>query len=93
MKWGNDNVYISQNDPKNFSSIKGFFDLIVADVPCSGSGMFRKDPQSIEHWSMDSVAHCSLRQQRIVEDVWPALKAGGYMIYSTCSYSMEEDEK
>ncbi len=93
VKWGNDNVYISQNDPKNFNTIKGFFDLVLADVPCSGSGMFRKDPQSIEHWSLDSVVHCSLRQQRIIDDVWPALKAGGYMIYATCSYSMEEDEQ
>ncbi|MDZ4757346.1 MAG: RNA methyltransferase [Bacteroidota bacterium] len=93
VKWGNDNIYISQNDPKSFSNIKGFFDLVVADVPCSGSGMFRKDPQSIEHWSVDSVVHCSLRQQRIVEDVWPSIKAGGFMIYSTCSYSVEENEE
>jgi len=92
-KWGSDNVIVTNNDPKDFSSLENYFDVIVVDAPCSGSGLFRKDPEAINEWSLDNVALCSQRQQRILADVYPALKKNGIVIYSTCSYSEEEDEE
>lgn len=92
-KWGGDHVVVTQNDPAHFKSLPQFFDLMLIDAPCSGSGLFRKDPEAIKEWSEESVEHCSTRQARIVEDSIDALKEGGYLIYSTCSYSFEEDEK
>lgn len=91
-KWGGVNTVVSNNDPRDFQKLSGFFDGIVVDAPCSGSGLFRKDPAAINEWSEQNVALCSQRQQRILADVWPALKEGGFLIYSTCSYSMEENE-
>jgi 16S rRNA C967 or C1407 C5-methylase (RsmB/RsmF family)/NOL1/NOP2/fmu family ribosome biogenesis protein len=92
IKWGAANVVVTNNDPKDFQRLQGYFDLIVVDAPCSGSGLFRKDPEAIEHWSEDAVQHCSVRQTRIIDDSIDCLKEGGYLIYSTCSYSMQEDE-
>lgn len=92
-KWGACNTIVTNNDPKDFNRLGGFFDIIVADAPCSGSGMFRKDPGAIDEWSEDNVILCSQRQQRILADVYPSLKEGGYFIYSTCSYSEEENEQ
>lgn len=91
-KWGGANTVVSNNDPRDFQKLQGFFDGIVVDAPCSGSGLFRKDPAAIDEWSEQNVALCSQRQQRILADVWPALKEGGFLIYSTCSYSIEENE-
>jgi 16S rRNA C967 or C1407 C5-methylase (RsmB/RsmF family)/NOL1/NOP2/fmu family ribosome biogenesis protein len=92
IKWGSPNVIVTNNDPKDFARLEGFFDVIVVDAPCSGSGLFRRDPDAISEWSLRNVDLCSQRQQRILADVWPALKGGGLLIYSTCSYSREEDE-
>lgn len=91
-KWGRDNVVITSNDPGSFEKIPGFFDLIVVDAPCSGEGLFRKYPLSKQEWSNDSARHCSERQKRILMDVWPALKEGGILLYSTCTYNPEENE-
>lgn len=91
-KWGNDNVVVTNNDPQHFQQLPGFFDVLVVDAPCSGSGLFRKDPHAIDEWSEGNVQLCSQRQQRILGDVLPALKEGGVLIYSTCSYSPAEDE-
>ena len=91
-KWGNANVVISNNDPKDFQRLPNYFDLIVVDAPCSGSGLFRKDPEAINEWSIENVSLCHQRQQRILTDVLTALKPGGTLIYSTCSYSYEENE-
>ena len=92
-KWGSDSVVVTQNDPSHFKAVSNFFDLMVVDAPCSGSGLFRKDPSAINEWSEESVMHCSTRQERILADSLDALKEGGYLIYSTCSYSFEENEK
>ncbi|MFT3946592.1 MAG: RNA methyltransferase [Agriterribacter sp.] len=92
IKWGNDNLVVTSNDPKDFQRLKGYFDMIIVDAPCSGSGMFRKAAEAIEEWSLQNVAYCSKRQQRILEDIWPALKEDGILVYSTCSYSTAEDE-
>ena len=91
-KWGAANVVVTNNDAKDFQRLPSFFDLIVVDAPCSGSGLFRKDPEAIKEWSLNNVQLCSQRQQRILADVMIALKPGGILIYSTCSYSTEEDE-
>ncbi len=91
-KWGNDNVVVTNNDPVHFQSLGSYFDVMVVDAPCSGSGLFRKDPDAINEWSLDHVQLCSQRQQRILSDILPALKEEGILIYATCSYSIEEDE-
>jgi 16S rRNA C967 or C1407 C5-methylase (RsmB/RsmF family)/NOL1/NOP2/fmu family ribosome biogenesis protein len=91
-KWGTINSVVTNNDPKDFKRLEGYFDVMVIDAPCSGSGMFRKDPDTIQHWSEGAVQLCSERQQRILADVYPALKEDGILIYSTCSYSKEENE-
>lgn len=91
-KWGSSNVVVTNNDPSHFSQAGITFDVIVVDAPCSGSGLFRKDPDAIAEWSLDHVQHCSLRQQRILEDIIPSLNENGILIYATCSYSKEEDE-
>ncbi|HET6996433.1 MAG TPA: RsmB/NOP family class I SAM-dependent RNA methyltransferase, partial [Chitinophagaceae bacterium] len=93
IKWGSDNVMVTNNDPKDFSKLEDYFDVIVADAPCSGSGLFRREPGAIGEWSENNVSLCSQRQQRILADALPALKKNGILIYSTCSYSKEEDEE
>lgn len=92
IKWGCGNIFVSNNDPRDFAVLENYFDIIVVDAPCSGSGLFRRDPEAIDEWSLNNVALCSQRQQRILADVWPALKKDGLLVYSTCSYSTEEDE-
>lgn len=93
VKWGCSNVMVTQNDPRDFSRLKNYFDIVVVDAPCSGSGLFRREPDAMDHWSEANVQLCAQRQQRIIADVWPALKDDGVLIYSTCSYSREEDEE
>jgi 16S rRNA C967 or C1407 C5-methylase (RsmB/RsmF family)/NOL1/NOP2/fmu family ribosome biogenesis protein len=93
QKWGNENVWVSNNDPSYLAhSLPAFFDVIVVDAPCSGEGMFRKSAESIDEWSEQAVNHCSLRQQRILHDIWGALRPGGILIYSTCTYNEYENE-
>jgi NOL1/NOP2/fmu family ribosome biogenesis protein len=91
-KWGAHNMVVTNNDPSHFQSLPQFFDVMVVDAPCSGSGLFRKDPTAIDGWSKDLVDLCAQRQQRILADILPTLKDGGTLIYSTCSYSPMEDE-
>jgi len=91
-KWGSSNTVVTNNDPKDFARLEGYFDVMVVDAPCSGSGLFRKDVSAVEEWSEDNVQLCSQRQQRILADAWKALKNNGVLIYSTCSYSKQEDE-
>lgn len=91
-RWGYMNTWVASNDPKDIGKLKGYFDVVVVDAPCSGSGMFRKDEKAINEWSEGNVALCAERQQRIVADVWPSLKEGGILVYSTCSYSVAENE-
>lgn len=90
--WGDPCVAVTSADPKAFSSLEGYFDIIVADVPCSGEGMFRKDEEAVMQWSADNVALCQSRQRRIIADVWPALAAGGILIYSTCTFNKYEND-
>jgi 16S rRNA C967 or C1407 C5-methylase (RsmB/RsmF family)/NOL1/NOP2/fmu family ribosome biogenesis protein len=92
VKWGGANVVVTANDPRDFARLENYFDVIVVDAPCSGSGLFRREPEAITEWSPANVQLCSQRQQRILADCWPALREDGILIYSTCSYSKQEDE-
>ncbi len=92
-KWGSGNVVVTNNDPSHFKALANYFDVIVIDAPCSGSGLFRKDADAVGEWSKNNVNLCSQRQERIVLDILPCLKKGGLLIYSTCSYSKQEDEE
>lgn len=92
QKWGHANVVVTSNDPEDFQRLPGYFDAIVIDAPCSGEGLFRKDPQAMNEWSPQVVDHCSQRQRRILGDVWPALKQNGILVYCTCTYNEKENE-
>ena len=91
-RWGDPNVIVTSVDPAAFARLEGYFDIIVADVPCSGEGMFRKDPRAREEWSPEVVELCAARQKRILADVWPALRTGGWLLYSTCTYEQAEND-
>ena len=93
IKWGNPNAIVTNNDPKDIGVLSDFFDVVLADVPCSGEGMFRKDPAAISEWSVNNVRLCAERQRRIIADIWSALKLEGILIYSTCTYNREENEE
>lgn len=90
--WGDPNVRVTGVDPAAFAKLPGYFDIIVADVPCSGEGMFRKDPRAEAEWSPAVVELCAARQKRILADVWPALKQDGILVYSTCTYEEAEND-
>lgn len=92
-KWGAPNAIVTNNDPRDFARLENYFDVMMADAPCSGSGLFRKEMNAVSEWSSDAVTMCTQRQRRILTDAWPSLKAGGLLIYSTCSYSKEENEE
>ncbi|MDR1114934.1 MAG: rRNA cytosine-C5-methyltransferase [Tannerella sp.] len=91
-KWGRADHIVTNNDPIDFGKLKPVFDIILADLPCSGEGMFRKNPTGRNEWSIDSVKLCALRQKRIILDVWDALRPGGWLVYSTCTFNTEENE-
>lgn len=93
IKWGHPSTVVTCNAPADFSALEECFDVILADVPCSGEGMFRKDEASIAEWSSGNVDACWRRQRGIVADVWPCLKPGGIFIYSTCTYNALENEE
>jgi NOL1/NOP2/fmu family ribosome biogenesis protein len=93
VKWGDPNVLITQQDAADFGAAGPAFDCLLIDAPCSGSGLFRRDPEAMQEWSEAAVTLCSQRQQRILADALPALNTDGVLIYSTCSYSIEENEQ
>lgn len=92
MKWGHPDVVVTHSDSSEFTPLTHFFDVILTDVPCSGEGMFRKDEVAVKEWSMENVDTCWQRQRMIVENIWPSLKPGGLLIYSTCTFNVWEDE-
>ncbi|MDR2563393.1 MAG: rRNA cytosine-C5-methyltransferase [Prevotellaceae bacterium] len=92
-KWGKPNVIVTNSDPKEFKQLGDFFDFVLVDAPCSGEGMFRKEAEALKQWSIDLVKHCAARQRRIVSEVWEALRPGGFMLYSTCTYNLLENEE
>lgn len=92
IKWGDPRTVVTQNSPSDFSRMPHLFDVILADVPCSGEGMFRKDPVAVSEWSTGNVDTCWRRQRDIISDIWGCLKPGGLLIYSTCTYNALENE-
>ena len=84
---------VTGNQPADFAALAGQFDLLLADVPCSGEGMFRKDRRAIADWSLDNVEMCRQRQREILRDILPVLRPGGLLLYSTCTFNHYEDEE
>jgi NOL1/NOP2/fmu family ribosome biogenesis protein len=93
QKWGYANVLCANHDPEDFVPLAGQFDLVLVDAPCSGEGLFRKDPAARSEWSLKAVEHCALRQQRILQAAAPLVKPGGYLFYSTCTYNERENRE
>lgn len=93
IKWGHPGCVVTGNAPADFAPLAGLFDVVVADVPCSGEGMFRKDPVAVTEWSEANVATCWSRARDIIADVWPALRPGGLLVFSTCTFNVHEDEE
>lgn len=91
-KWGHPGVVVTNAYGRDFAPLAGFFDVIQADVPCSGEGMFRKDEGAVAQWSPSLVGQCADLGWQIVSEVWPSLRTGGYLVYSTCTFNRQEDE-
>ena len=92
IKWGYPATIVSRGDTKKFAKLKQAFDIIAADVPCSGEGMFRKDSEAVNQWTPALVEDCAERQKQIISNLWAALRPGGCMIYSTCTFNRTENE-
>lgn len=92
-KWGHPRCIVTSNYPADFTPLGSLFDLILVDAPCSGEGMFRKDEVAVSEWSPENVAVCWQRQRDILTDIWPTLRPGGLLIYSTCTFNTQEDEE
>lgn len=93
QKWGMSDSIVTNNYPKDFRKSRLLFDLILCDVPCSGEGMFRKDPVAASQWSPLHVEECQRLQRDIVAEAWQCLRPGGKMIYSTCTLNTKENEE
>lgn len=92
-KWGYPNFLVTENKPVDFKSLNQYFDCILLDAPCSGEGLFRKDKNARDEWSLAVANMCSERQYDIFKSIWSSLKEGGILIYSTCTYNPDENEK
>ncbi len=93
-RWGVANAIVTNCDSFALSArFPGFFDAILVDAPCSGEGMFRKSEDAIKYWSQENVDLCADRQREILTEAVKMLKPGGYLLYSTCTFSPEEDEE
>lgn len=92
-KWGAPSAIVTNKKPDEIAASGVTFDLITVDAPCSGEGMFRKDQTAIDEWSPKAAADCATRQREILTSIWPALKTGGFLIYSTCTYNPDENER
>ncbi len=92
-KWGDPRITVTSLDPSAFAKLGHRFDFILVDAPCSGEGMFRKDPDSINEWSVRAVNECVVRQRKIVKDIWETLEPGGHLAYSTCTMNRHENEE
>ncbi|MDO4160964.1 MAG: hypothetical protein Q4D41_10945 [Prevotellaceae bacterium] len=93
QKFGHPDVIVTNNYAKDIERSGLMFDVILADVPCSGEGMFRKDQTAIDEWSVQNVEKCWHLQREIISDIWNSLRPGGLLIYSTCTFNAEENEE
>ena len=93
QKFGHPDVIVTNNYAIDYQRSRLQFDVILADVPCSGEGMFRKDEGAIREWSVANVKKCAALQREIITDIMPCLRDGGLLVYSTCTYNRQEDEE
>ena len=93
LKQGHPDVLVTHNAPKDFAKTNLLFDVILTDAPCSGEGLFRREPDAVNEWSPQNVHFCAQRQRQILRDIWPCLKDGGLLIYSTCTFNTHENEE
>ncbi|MEY3052205.1 MAG: hypothetical protein RLY31_1990 [Bacteroidota bacterium] len=91
-KWGIGSLVLSNHDPADFRPLAGFFDVVLVDAPCSGEGLFRKQAAAMAEWSLENLARCVSRQQRIMGEAQALLRPGGYLLYSTCTYHPAEND-
>ena len=91
-KWGYSSVVVSKGDTAKYRKLKNFFDIVAADVPCSGEGMFRKNEDACTEWSLENVALCAKRQDEILDEAASMLRPGGRLVYSTCTFAPAENE-
>ena len=92
QKWGATESIVTSTEPRALGKLRTTFDFILVDAPCSGEGMLRKDEEARRQWSPGLVAQCARQQREILEDIWPALRPGGILVYSTCTFNRDEDE-
>ena len=91
-KWGTGNVAVTTCEARLLGDFEAWFDVVAVDAPCSGEGMFRKDPDARGEWSEGNVKQCAARQDEILREAWRALRPGGTLVYSTCTFNRDEDE-
>ena len=91
-KWGTGNVAVTCCEPRTVCDFEAWFDVVAVDAPCSGEGMFRKDEEARAEWSEGNVRMCAARQDDILREAWRALRPGGTLLYSTCTFNRDEDE-
>ena len=93
VKWGHEDCIVTSNYPEDYGRLGEMFDVVLCDVPCSGEGMFRKDAQASDEWSLQNVEKCWRLQRDIVSEAWKSLLPGGQLIYSTCTFNTKENEE
>ncbi len=92
-RWGYRNQVITNRDTTALcGALEGYFDGVLVDAPCSGEGMFRKEPQALTEWSLDNIQLCADRQDEILDNAAQAVRPGGRLVYSTCTFAPEENE-
>ena len=93
LKQGHRDVLVTHNFPRDFQRTNWTFDVILTDVPCSGEGLFRRDENAVNEWTLANVHFCQKRQRQILQEIWPCLREGGLLIYSTCTFNTHENEE
>lgn len=93
IKWGYPDIFITNSPTDKFAQLPDTFDIVGVDAPCSGEGMMRKEEVAVSQWGLGLVAQCAELQREILRNACTTLKPGGFLIYSTCTFNREEDEK
>lgn len=91
-RWGSPHIAVTGGEADEWAALEGWFDLVVTDAPCSGEGLFRKDPEAAKEWSPQHVEFCAARQRRILAAAVRAVAPGGMLLYSTCTYNQSEND-